>query len=143
MNKIINLIKNNFKSLFFYGVFGVLTTLVNIGVYYLFKHIWNWSTTLSTIIAWIIAVLFAFFTNKQLVFKSNNWSIKLLIKELLSFIVARLFTFGVEILSMYIFVDILLFNDMIIKLIVNILVIILNFILSKLIVFNKKRTTSD
>lgn len=127
-----------YEEIILYGFFGVCTTIVNILTYYVFAHIFNFSTVLSTIIAWIVGVLFAFVTNKIWVFKSKKWDKSIIVKEILSFFSCRLFTGLLDIVIMYLFVDVLSFNDMIIKIISNIIVIILNYIASKLIIFNKK-----
>ena len=127
-----------YEEIISYGFFGVCTTLVNILVYYVFSHIFNLSTIISTIIAWILSVLFAYVTNKIWVFKSKSWDKNILIKEMISFFSCRLLTGLLDIAIMYIFVDILKFNDIIIKVLSNIIVIILNYIASKLVIFSKK-----
>lgn len=127
-----------YEEIILYGFFGVCTTLVNILVYYIFSHIFNLGTIISTVIAWILSVLFAFVTNKIWVFKSKSWQKDIFIKEAISFFSCRLLTGLLDIGIMYIFVDILKFNDIIIKVISNIIVIIINYIASKLVIFSKK-----
>lgn len=129
-----------YKHIILYLLFGVLTTLVNVVVYWICSHIIALSTMTSTIIAWILAVLFAYLTNRKLVFDSDAASKQDVIKECLSFFLARLATGVVDWMCMFIFVDVLMLNeiDMIIKLAANILVIILNYVASKMIVFRKK-----
>ena len=63
-----------YRSIISYLVFGVLTTLVNLVVYYLCYHLWGVGNDISVVIAWVLAVLFAFFTNKPFVFESHDWS---------------------------------------------------------------------
>lgn len=100
------------------------------------------STMLATVISWICAVTFAFFANKILVFESKEKG-KGFIREFISFYAARIFTFGLELLCMFIFVELLSFNEMAIKLGVQILILILNYVFSKLLVFRKKKVSED
>lgn len=124
-----------YEEIINYLIFGVLTTLVSIVSYFAFSKIFNINYLISNVIAFIISVLFAFVTNKLYVFKSKD---KNVIKELIGFVSSRLFSFGIEMLIMYIFVSILKIDDMITKLINQVIVIILNYVLSKLYVFKKK-----
>ena len=80
MDKIIQLVKK-YWSIISYLFFGVVTTVVNMVVYYLCYHLWGISSDLSTVIAWVIAVLTAFLTNKPFVFGSHDWSPKVLLPE--------------------------------------------------------------
>lgn len=127
-----------YKGIIFYGIFGVLTTVINIITYALCYKVLHIPNVPSVIIAWIIAVLFAFITNKLYVFDSKSMAKETVISELVKFTGARLATLGVEILIMYIGVDIMHGPDVILKVVSNIVVIILNYVLSKLIVFTKK-----
>ena len=128
-----------------YLLFGVLTTLVNIVVsaftyYIVFKNLSEEiKVNLSTIIAIIVAWIFAYITNKLYVFESKTSNFKELMKEIISFIGCRLATAIVEIGLMNLLVTALQFNYMLMKILVNIYIIILNFIFSKLIIFKKKR----
>ena len=127
------------KEILMYILFGVLTTIVNIVTYYILtKTILNPKNgielQIATIIAWITCVTFAYFTKKKYVFISKEKNIK---KEILLFYIARLFTLLIDMLLMYILVTKLKLNDKIIKIIVQIIIIIANYILSKLIVFKK------
>lgn len=127
-----------YKQLILYGIFGVLTTLVNIAVYYICAHLFSLPVVPSTIIAWIIAVLFAYITNKIWVFNSHVATLKGILAEMGSFFFFRLATGVLDVIIMHVFVDILSFNDVLIKVISNIIVIILNFLASKLVVFKNK-----
>lgn len=128
-----------------YLVFGVLTTLVNIVVaaltyYLIFSSLAEeFRVNLSTIIAIIASWIFAYVTNKLYVFDSKTNNLKELLREIISFISCRGITAVVEILLMNLFVTILQFNYMIMKIIVNIIVIILNFVFSKLFIFKKSK----
>lgn len=124
-----------YKELIMYLIFGVLTTLVNIIVYYVSTKIFLINYQISNVLAWILSVTFAFITNKLYVFESKN-NDKLL-KETISFYSLRLFSLGIDILIMYIMVSILNINDMISKIVSNVAIIIINYITSKLITFRK------
>ena len=137
MNKIKELIIK-YKDIILYGIFGVLTTVINVVVYYLFAKVFLCGTAVSTVIAWILAVLFAFVTNKKWVFDSPSWDKNTVEKEIISFFSCRLLTGLLDLIIMMVFVDVLHFNDIVIKVISNIIVIVLNYIASKLIIFKKK-----
>ncbi|MCQ2516774.1 MAG: GtrA family protein [Saccharofermentans sp.] len=127
-----------YKSFIMYGIFGVLTTVVNYFVYWLCARPLSLDPMVSNTIAWVAGVAFAYVTNRKYVFESQENSTKGIIRELGSFTVSRLFTYFVEQAILFVFVKRLGFNDLIIKLIANVVVIILNYVLSKLIVFKKK-----
>lgn len=137
MDKIIQLVKK-YWSIISYLFFGVVTTVVNMVVYYLCYHLWGVSSDLSTVIAWVIAVLTAFLTNKPFVFGSHDWSPKVLLPEAGSFFGCRLGSGLVELVLMHITVEMLGWPGMLMKLLVNVIVVILNYVASKLLVFRKK-----
>lgn len=126
-----------YRGIISYLFFGVCSTLINIITYYLAAHIFELSTIISTVIAWITAVIFAYITNKLWVFECKSWKPEVLLKEATSFFACRVLTGLLDIIIMTVCVDILLFNDMLIKIISNVIVIVLNYIASKLIVFKK------
>ena len=121
-----------------YGIFGVLTTIVNLVVYNLCYYKAGMNNTVSNVIAWILAVAFAYITNKLWVFESKSWKMSVLRREVTAFVSCRLATGIMDILIMYICVDILGWHAMLMKLSSNVLVIILNYIFSKLIIFKKR-----
>lgn len=128
-----------YKEIINYLIFGVLTTIVSLLTYYiLVLTILNPNNPLelqiANIISWITCVTFAYITNKKYVFNSKD---KNIINEIIKFFSSRLTTLFLDIIIMYIFVTKLQFNDKIIKLIAQIIIIILNYILSKLLVFKK------
>lgn len=127
-----------YKDIIPYAIFGVLTTIVNMVVYWLAAHPLGLSVMVSTVIAWIAAVLFAYVTNRKWVFHSQVQGTKEIVQELVSFFACRLATGVVDWACMFIFVDLLHFNDVIIKAAANVLVIILNYIASKLVIFKQK-----
>ena len=93
----------------------------------------------SNIIAWILSVLFAFVTNKIYVFDSRNYTVPVVLRELIDFTVSRGATGLLDLGLMYLFVSVIGIEDMISKIIINIIVIILNYILSKIYVFKDKK----
>lgn len=121
-----------------YLFFGVCTTAVNIITYYISAHIFFLSVVLSTCLAWVISVIFAYITNKWWVFESKSLRLKAVIQEFLSFTGCRLFTGTCDLLIMFIFVDCWGVNDLIVKIASNVLVVISNYIFSKLIIFKRK-----
>ena len=127
-----------YKGIIFYGIFGVITTVINIAAYALCYKVLGIANVPSVIIAWTVAVLFAFVTNKLWVFESKNMDKKTVIAEFIKFMCARLATGGLDLLIMYIGVDVMHGPDVILKAASNIIVIILNYVFSKLIVFKKK-----
>lgn len=126
-----------YKPVLLYLVFGVLSTLVNIGIYALCYRLFGLTNVISTIIAWVLTVLFVFATNKNLVFGSKSMEKQVLVYELVTFYGCRTATGLLDVAMMYLFVDILSLNALAMKVIANVVVVILNFIASKLIIFRK------
>ncbi len=144
MNKI-TILFNKYREVIMYLVFGVLTTIVSLGIYYLLTYkIMSNSPILdadnpiqlqiANIISWIVSVLFAYVTNRKYVFSSKNSDI---FKEMGSFIGSRIITLLMDMLIMFIGVTLLKENDKIIKIISQIIVIVGNYIFSKIFVFKK------
>ncbi|MFM1514714.1 GtrA family protein [Helcococcus ovis] len=131
-------IYQKYKEIILYIFFGGITTFINIVSYYLFYNILNVSNVISNIIAWFLSVIFAFVTNKIWVFNSKSWEIKITIKELVSFISVRLLTGVFDTVVMYLGVDVFKFNSLIMKIVSNLIVLISNYIGSKLFIFKKK-----
>ena len=129
-----------YKSQILYLFFGGCTTLVNVAVYGLCAHAANLSTTLSIIIAWAISVLFAYLTNRTWVFDSQARTAEEIAREMGSFFLGRSATGVLDLVIMYVCVDRLGLPDMLIKLLSNVVVIVLNYVISKLIVFSKKES---
>ncbi len=135
-----NLFKK-YEEIIRYLIIGVLTTIVSLAVYYLLVFtILNPNNGLelqiANIISWIVSVTFAYFTNRIYVFKKEE---KANIKEAFNFYASRISTLLIDMLLMYIFVTKLNFNDKVIKIIVQVVVIVLNYIFSKFLVFNEKK----
>lgn len=138
MNKLACLLKR-YKGLLSYIFFGICTTIINVVIYNVCYYKLLVSNVNSTIIAWLIAVLFAFITNKIFVFESRSFTFKVIVYEWISFLGCRLATGILDIGIMYIAIDCLDQNAMLWKIISNILTIIINYIASKLIIFKRKK----
>lgn len=138
-----NIKKNveKYKDIILYLFFGVCTTAVNVISYWCGAHLLKMDTMLSTIIAWCLAVLFAYLTNRKWVFHSEASGTLEIIKEIGSFFACRLTTGIVDWVCMYVFVEVLKCNDLIIKIIANIVVIVLNYVASKLLIFKKNKSS--
>ena len=128
------------KQIVLYIFFGVLTTVVNYIVFFISTRWLGAPLVVANIMAWIVAVLFAYATNKRWVFESKITGFIPILKELSSFIAVRIISGIVDTVLMVILVELLLVYDMIAKVIVSGVYIILNFVLSKWIVFRKKKT---
>ena len=120
-----------------YLICGALATAVNIGAYSLFYYPFHISNGTSNVIAWVVAAIFAYITNRIIVFDSQVNSKKGLIKEIISFFGCRLLTLAVDQAIMVFTVDKLGWNGLLMKVISNIIVIILNFVFSKILIFKK------
>lgn len=120
-----------------YLVFGVLTTVVNYVVYLPCYNLLNFSASVSNAIAWAAAVTFAYLTNKPFVFKSHDWSAKTVLPELARFLSCRVGSGVAETLILLLTVDILGWNGNVWKLATSVLVVLLNYVASKLFVFKK------
>ena len=136
--KAIEIIKK-YEEVIKYLIIGILTTMVNYIIFVILVNIAKIEMHTSNIIAWLISVIFAYFTNKLFVFESKSFEIKVLIKEISTFGIARIFSLLLEEAILYIFVNKLEMNKLIIKLIANIIVIVLNYVLSKFIIFRDKK----
>lgn len=127
-----------YKELITYGIFGVLTTVINIVVYTVSYNYLGISNVVSNVIAWILSVLFAYVTNKIWVFESKSTQLEVLIREMTAFFGCRLATGVLDIAIMYVTVDGMALNSTLMKCASNMLVIIANYVFSKLIIFRKK-----
>lgn len=136
MKKLLGLIKK-YEEVISYLFFGGLTTLVNYIVYLPCYNLLHMSGALSNAVAWVAAVAFAYLTNKPFVFKSHDWSVKTVIPELTKFVGCRIGSGLTETAIIFVTVDCLLWNGNVIKLITSVLVVVLNYIASKLLVFRK------
>lgn len=123
------------KEVVLYLIMGALTTVVNLVCYFIFELFL--SPTSSTAIAWFLSVLFAYITNSRFVFNSNAKTFSQKLKEIVSFFLARVLSGIFDLGATYLFIEKLSFNDYIVKIIINGIVIIFNYIASKLVIFKK------
>ena len=128
---------NKIKEILWYGFFGVLTTLVNIISFYLLDKT-GMNVYLNNFIAWTLSVLFAFITNKLFVFGSKSLDKKVVRKEILSFFFFRILSLGIDMAGMYICISLIHITKLISKIIMNVIVIITNYLFSKLFIFTKE-----
>ena len=122
-----------------YLIFGILTTAINIGLCGLFVQILHWDVVLSNILGWIASVAFAFVTNKLVVFRSKQVGFRLLLRETAAFFAARLVSLGIDTLGMWLWVDVCHGNFWIAKIVMNVIVIVLNYIFSKVFIFKHNK----
>ena len=139
MEKILNLYKK-YKEIINYLIVGVLTTVVSLAVYYISVFTFlnpdnSIQLQIANILSWIAGVAFAYFTNRKYVFESKN---KNKLQEATKFVSSRITTLLLDMFIMWLGVTILHFNDKLIKLASQVLVIVGNYILSKLFVFKKE-----
>lgn len=119
------------KELFWYVVFGVLTTVVNILVYFVFTRL-GVNYLICNVLAWFFSVLFAYVTNRRWVFESKSSNI---LKECGLFFSGRIFSGVVDTGLMWLFIDVLAIGDLISKIVIQIVVVVLNYVISKWVVF--------
>ena len=150
--KMIKTLFIKYKELITYVIFGVLTTLVNFFAFWIFTKIFGEDLYLvNNAIAWVVGVVFAYITNKLFVFDSKSWDLKVITKEITGFLGARIFSFLVEEGGMLLFISILGFGgksltllgftitgQFIVKILLAVIVVILNYIFSKFIIFKRQ-----
>lgn len=137
MKRIRELIQKN-RDILLYLVFGVLTTLVNYIVYFPCCYV-GLPASVSNILAWVVSVLFAYLTNKPFVFRSRDWSMKTVVPEAVKFFGCRIGSGALESAILFVTVDLLHWNSVIWKIFTSVLVVVLNYVGSKLLVFRKKK----
>ena len=147
MKKIRNLSENH-KEIISYIFWGVMTTIVSWCSYSLFVIILpegKYEVTTANVLSWISAVLFAFVTNKVWVFRSKSWKASLVFKELLKFVISRIASGAFEIATVPLLVKIGLnrrlfgIDGLLAKILVSIIVVFINYVLSKLLVFKRQK----
>ncbi len=128
-----------YRSVIIYLVFGVLTTLVNYFVYYPLYNVVKFSAAASNGISWLVAVIFAFFTNKSYVFKSKSWDKNVVVPEFIKFVGCRTLSGVAETAILYVVVDVLSGDGNLLKILTSILVIVFNYIAGKFLVFKNRK----
>ena len=150
MKKLLSKLLN--RETILYLIFGVLTTVLNLAVFWLMnKAVGEALALVNNAVAFVVAVAFAYVTNKLFVFESKSWDSATLLKEIPSFVGARLFSFGLEELLLWLAKDVLAVGKyslailgltigglMIAKILISVIVVILNYIFSKFFIFKKK-----
>lgn len=136
VNKFIKIYKK-YEEIINYLIMGVLTTLVSIVSYFILAKVFGINYLISNIISWIISVAFAYVTNKIFVFKNEVKEKKQVLIQIYQFVKYRLLSLIIDILLMYVFVELIKMDDMIAKVINQVIVIVLNYVFSKLFVFKK------
>ena len=140
------------KETVLYVVFGVLTTLINWATYFVFADVFSVNTLISNVIAFVVAVIFAFFVNKLFVFESKSFKFNVAAREFVTFVSGRIATFLIEEAGIWIsqitgFEDMKLFDilgitvtgKIVTKIILSFIVLVLNYVIGKLLVFIKNK----
>lgn len=130
------------KSILLYLLFGGLSFFLNIGLFILLDKAGLYELV-NNIICWVVCVLFQFWTNRIWVFDAKTESASQFAKQLLDFFAGRIFTLIIEEAILLVFIEILSFNSLVVKIIGQIVVIVLNYVISKLLVFKKKNNSSE
>lgn len=128
---------NQLKELILYGICGALTTILDIGIFWFLANVINLHYLFANAVAWILAITFSFLTNKYLVFESRSFSREVWVKEAMEFFGARGLSCVIDMGGMFLMVSILGINKNYAKLIINVVVSIINYILSKFWIFKK------
>ncbi|NMD68804.1 GtrA family protein [Bacillus sp. DNRA2] len=127
------------KEMISYLVYGVLTTVVNIVSYWIFTELFYVDYRVSTSIAWLFSVIFAFITNKMFVFNSKGFDLNTMVREFMSFMFFRILSYLIDLGMMIALVEWVQMNDMIAKILANVVVVIINYVASKYIIFRKAK----
>jgi len=118
-----------------YLLFGVLTTIFSLGTFFVLIKTTNLNENICNFLSIVVGILSAYALNREYVFESKE---KNILKEFSKFVMARIFSSAFDMITFFIFATCLSLNEMIVKIVISVVVIILNYILSKLIVFKKK-----
>ena len=125
------------SELISYTIFGVATTVVSMVVYGVCNSAFEMHYLISNIVSWVIAVAFAYITNKMFVFKTRGMGFAQLKREITLFVSARLASLGIEELGLFILIGLIGWGELLAKLVMQVVVIVLNYIFSKLVIFKK------
>lgn len=133
----IKLMINKYREIIMYIFIGICTTLVNLVTYTVMYKLLDFSINISNITSIVVAIIFAYFTNKIFVFDSKDNTLKTLFSEGIKFISARLFTMLIEVYGVYLLVVINGDDEFLGKIKVQVIILVLNYVMSKFIVFKK------
>ena len=125
------------KELILYVFFGGCTTMINIVSYFACRELLHLPVVPADVLAWLVSVIFAYVTNKLFVFESKSWRLMLVLKEGAAFLAARVFSLGVDVAMLYVTVAVLGWWELPMKVLANVVVIVINYIFSKWIIFRK------
>ena len=125
------------KELILYVFFGGCTTLIKIISYFACRELMHLPVVPADVLAWLVSVIFAYVTNKLFVFESKSWRLILVLKEGAAFLAARVFSLGVDVAMLYVTVTVLGWWELPMKVLANVVVIVINYIFSKWIIFRK------
>lgn len=126
---------NKYREIIDYIIFGGLTTLVNIVVFYIFDTLLGWPYLIANAVAIVLSILFAYITNKRFVFKTSDMTAQENIVEFLKFIGFRLISGLADMATMWLLVDLISIDTNIAKLLTQFIVVVLNYVFSKLFIF--------
>ncbi len=126
-------------SILMYLVMGGFATVINVVAFWFFASFLGWDYRLANTIAWILSVLFAYFSNKKYVFESYTPGLREKLAEFTSFVGFRFITFLVDMALMVVFIDVFFMNETWAKILVNIVVLVLNYVFSKWIIFKIRK----
>lgn len=126
------------REIISYVFWGAMTTLVNYAAYFLLRNLLHIPLVTTNVIAWAVSVLFAYVSNKLFVFESKSWAWRVALRELWQMTASRLFSLGLETGILWLFVERLHCSEVVVKLCANVLVVVVNYVLSKFIIFRKK-----
>lgn len=132
-----------YKEPLLYLFFGGLAFFLSIGIFWLFVNPLGMDALTANVIDWIIVVIFAYFTNRTWVFKDKAYGLKGIIRECCSFMIGRLGTLAMEEAILWLGIDVLSINSMVVKIVAQVLVIIGNYFISKYFVFKKTSTSGE
>ena len=126
---------NKAREIGSYLICGFLAAVLNLTVFWLLDSVIKFNYIFATIFAWLCSTTFAFLTNKFIVFKSENTTFRVILKESGSFLCSRCISGAMDVLGMYLLVDKLAMDHTISKLIVLVFIVVSNYVLSKYWVF--------
>ena len=138
MIKLIKRLLIKYNELIRYGVCGLITTAINVIAFHVCSEICGIQLLISNTIAWILAFLFAFVSNKLWVFESKEWMGRKAVTEMVGFLAARLTTLVLDTFLMWLMVDMMTMNGTLSKVISNVITIVINYLASKFIIFKNK-----
>ncbi len=133
--RILNPFYKKYKEILLYLFFGGCTFIISIGSFAILNTILGINELIANIISWILAVVFAFFTNRTWVFQKETDSASAFGKQFLSFLSARIVTLLIEEAIIFVFITLMGLNSIAVKVVAQIVVIILNYVFSKVFVF--------